>query len=74
MPGAGRSTALERQIASQPEELRRLLDEPLATPAVRTLRGAARIWLVGTGTSLHAAIDDGSDANRMAFRWEPCAP
>jgi glucosamine--fructose-6-phosphate aminotransferase (isomerizing) len=55
MPEAGRTTELERQIASQPEELGRLLGEPLPTQAVRTLRGAGRIWLVGTGTSLHAA-------------------
>lgn len=55
MPGAGRTTALERQIASQPDELSRLLGEPLGSQAVRTLRGAGRIWLVGTGTSLHAA-------------------
>ena len=33
-----------------------------------------RIHYWREGTSLHAAIDDGSDANRMAFRWEPCAP
>lgn len=33
-----------------------------------------RIHYWREGASLHAAIDDGSEANRMAFRWEPCAP
>ena len=49
------STNLERQIASQPDELQRVLDTPIAHHAVERLRQAHRIWLVGTGTSQHAA-------------------
>ncbi|HET7236227.1 MAG TPA: SIS domain-containing protein [Actinomycetota bacterium] len=56
MPDAQpRSTALERQIASQPAELERLLHRPIPASHVERLRGATRIWLVGTGTSQHAA-------------------
>ena len=50
-----RSTALERQIASQPEQLEALLERPLPGSAVDRLRDASRIWVVGTGTSQHAA-------------------
>jgi glucosamine--fructose-6-phosphate aminotransferase (isomerizing) len=50
-----RSTALERQIASQPEQLEAVLERPLPLSAIERLSGAARIWLVGTGTSQHAA-------------------
>jgi len=53
MPDA--TTALERQIASQPEQLDAVLAEPIPPSAAERLRGAARIWLVGTGTSQHAA-------------------
>jgi glucosamine--fructose-6-phosphate aminotransferase (isomerizing) len=49
------STALERQIASQPEELERLLFQPIPDETVERLRQAHRIWVVGTGTSQHAA-------------------
>jgi glucosamine--fructose-6-phosphate aminotransferase (isomerizing) len=49
------TTALERQITSQPEQLEAVLAEPLATSAAERLRDANRIWLVGTGTSQHAA-------------------
>ena len=49
------TTELERQIHSQPAELQRLLDTPLPHDAVERLRQAHRIWLVGTGTSQHAA-------------------
>lgn len=48
------STALERAIRSQPEELERLLHVPIHTAVERLLR-CHRLWLVGTGTSLHAA-------------------
>lgn len=48
-------TALERQIASQPEELEALLAEPLPRSGIERLRHVDRIWLVGTGTSQHAA-------------------
>ena len=50
-----RSTALERQIASQADQLEAVLARPLPSPAVERLRDASRIWLVGTGTSQHAA-------------------
>jgi len=49
------TTALERQIRSQPEQLEAVLAEPLPTSAADRLRDANRIWLVGTGTSQHAA-------------------
>ena len=49
------STALERQIASQPEQLEAVLERPLSRSAVERLSGASRIWLAGTGTSQHAA-------------------
>jgi glucosamine--fructose-6-phosphate aminotransferase (isomerizing) len=47
--------ALERQIASQPAELERLLEQPMPNEALERLRQAHRIWLIGTGTSQHAA-------------------
>ena len=66
-------TALERQIASQPEQLEALLAEPLPASAAERLRGESRIWLVGTGTSQHAAElgaqmlrDAGRDARAMS--------
>jgi glucosamine--fructose-6-phosphate aminotransferase (isomerizing) len=49
------TTALERQITSQAEQLEAVLAEPLPTSAAGRLRDARRIWLVGTGTSQHAA-------------------
>ncbi len=49
------TTALERQITSQPEQLEAVLAEPLPSSAAERLRDANRIWLVGTGTSQHAA-------------------
>jgi glucosamine--fructose-6-phosphate aminotransferase (isomerizing) len=47
-------TELERAIRAQPDELRRVaaLDLP---PHARRLAAGERVWLVGTGTSLHAA-------------------
>jgi glucosamine--fructose-6-phosphate aminotransferase (isomerizing) len=47
-------TELERAIHAQPAELRRLasLDLP---PAAKRLAAGERVWLVGTGTSWHAA-------------------
>jgi glucosamine--fructose-6-phosphate aminotransferase (isomerizing) len=65
-----RSTQLERAIASQPEELGRLLRTPLPHDTVERLRQAHRIWLVGTGTSLHAAELGAAmlhDAGRAAY-------
>ena len=52
---AERSTALERQITSQPEQLQAVLEHPLPRSPIERLSGASRIWLVGTGTSQHAA-------------------
>src|SRR5439155_770581 len=48
-------TGLESQIRSQPQELDRLATHPLGHEAVERLAQCRRIWLVGTGTSLHAA-------------------
>jgi glutamine---fructose-6-phosphate transaminase (isomerizing) len=47
-------TELERAIRAQPEELRRLAALELPPHAGRLAAGE-RLWLVGTGTSLHAA-------------------
>jgi glucosamine--fructose-6-phosphate aminotransferase (isomerizing) len=47
-------TELERAIRSQPDELRRLAGLELP-PHARRLSAGERLWLVGTGTSLHAA-------------------
>ena len=47
-------TALERAIRSQPAELERLAARDLAGVAAR-LEGRRRVWLVGTGSSQHAA-------------------
>ncbi|MGH2743933.1 MAG: SIS domain-containing protein, partial [Pseudonocardiaceae bacterium] len=47
-------TELERAIRAQPEELRRLAGLELP-PRARRLAAGERLWLVGTGTSLHAA-------------------
>ena len=47
-------TELERAIRAQPEELRRIAGLDLPAGAKRLAAGE-RVWLVGTGTSLHAA-------------------
>ncbi len=47
-------TELERAIRDQPDELRRLAGLELPAHATRLAAGE-RLWLVGTGTSLHAA-------------------
>ncbi len=47
-------TELEQAIRAQPAELRRLSALDVA-PQAQRLAGAERLWLVGTGTSLHAA-------------------
>ena len=56
MPG---DTALEHQIRSQPEALHHVLTSPQIMDqvgvAAQGLHRARRIWLVGTGTSQHAA-------------------
>jgi glutamine---fructose-6-phosphate transaminase (isomerizing) len=54
------ATNLETQIHSQPEELSRVLTSGTTREqvhaAVEALQRAHRIWLVGTGTSHHAAM------------------
>ena len=53
------TTALERQIRSQPEEIERMLSSATVREQVHVssegLHRARRLWVVGTGTSLHAA-------------------
>jgi glucosamine--fructose-6-phosphate aminotransferase (isomerizing) len=49
------TTELEAAIRSQPEELARLARAGDLHTQVEALRQARRIWLVGTGTSFHAA-------------------
>jgi glucosamine--fructose-6-phosphate aminotransferase (isomerizing) len=53
------TTHLERQIRSQPEELERMLGSTQTIgqvhEATEGLHRARRIWVVGTGTSQHAA-------------------
>ncbi|WP_349290880.1 SIS domain-containing protein [Actinoplanes solisilvae] len=46
---------LERMIAAQPEAIESLADPGLTAEAASRLAGARRVWLIGTGTSLHAA-------------------
>ena len=66
------STNLERQIRSQPDELERLLADAEVREQVHTaaegLHRARRIWVVGTGTSQHAA-----DARRRRCSRRPGA-
>jgi glucosamine--fructose-6-phosphate aminotransferase (isomerizing) len=74
--------ALEAQIASQPDELARLLEQPLPHQTIEGIRQSHRIWLVGTGTSQHAAElgammlhDAGRGAHAMSsmhfVNWAP---
>ncbi|MEX2421873.1 MAG: hypothetical protein WD670_08680 [Actinomycetota bacterium] len=55
MPEDRPATQLERQIASQPNELERLLSVPIPHGLIERLLRARRLWIVGTGTSQHAA-------------------
>src|SRR5687767_10408704 len=52
-------TALERQIRSQPEAIERMLSSGTVRGQVHLaaegLHRARRLWVIGTGTSLHAA-------------------
>jgi glucosamine--fructose-6-phosphate aminotransferase (isomerizing) len=77
-------TELERAIHAQPDELRRLASLELPANA-RRLAAGERVWLVGTGTSLHAAElgalmfaragIDARFASSMEFaRWAPLRP
>ncbi|MDH4111143.1 MAG: SIS domain-containing protein [Actinomycetota bacterium] len=53
------TTALDRQIRSQPAALEHMLSSPAVREQVHLategLHRARRLWVVGTGTSLHAA-------------------
>ena len=53
------TTALERQIRSQPTAIEQMLSSPTVRGQVHLategLHRARRLWVVGTGTSLHAA-------------------
>jgi glutamine---fructose-6-phosphate transaminase (isomerizing) len=53
------NTALEQQIRSQPAAIEHMLSSPAVREQVRLaaegLHRARRLWVVGTGTSLHAA-------------------
>src|SRR5918995_2382537 len=67
------STNLEQQIRSQPDELFHLLTSERSRDqtvvAADRLKRSKRIWLVGTGTSHHAAIHGAGmlqDAGRSA--------
>jgi len=54
---------LKATLESQPRELARLLSDDAAARAAERLRGCARIFLVGTGTSYHGAL-----AGQFMFR------
>jgi glucosamine--fructose-6-phosphate aminotransferase (isomerizing) len=69
----GTGTHLETQILSQPDELQRLLTDSRTREQVHVaaegLHRVRRIWVVGTGSSQHAAILGASmlqDAGRSA--------
>jgi glucosamine--fructose-6-phosphate aminotransferase (isomerizing) len=69
------TTALDAMIAAQPAALNALADPETTAKPAALLDAASRIWLVGTGTSQHAAelgaaalLDAGRDA-----RWVPAA-
>ena len=47
---------LKATLASQPRELRRILEDESASKAARRLEGCSRIFIVGTGTSYHGAL------------------
>jgi hypothetical protein len=46
---------LEHMIAAQPDVIAGLAGSAAARDAAERIGGARRVWLVGTGTSLHAA-------------------
>ena len=60
MSQQGGITNLERQIRSQPDELERVLADATIKQQIHVaaegLHRARRIWVVGTGTSQHAAL------------------
>jgi hypothetical protein len=47
---------LKATLESQPAELTRLVGDDSAARAATRLRGCARIFLAGTGTSFHGAL------------------
>jgi glutamine---fructose-6-phosphate transaminase (isomerizing) len=56
MSSEGQSTtALEQAIRSQPAEIARIVGSTQVHAAIERLHRCHRIWLVGTGTSQHAA-------------------
>jgi glucosamine--fructose-6-phosphate aminotransferase (isomerizing) len=65
-------TALAETIALQGRVLRHVLDLDLA-PAAERLEGAGRIWLVGTGTSEHAAALGAAMLGTAGFDARPCS-
>jgi glutamine---fructose-6-phosphate transaminase (isomerizing) len=86
MPDSSHPTNLERQIRSQPDELMRVLTSAHVQEQVHVaaegLHRARRIWLVGTGTSQHAAAlgagmiqEAGRSAHAVSsmqfVRWAP---
>ncbi|BCJ42166.1 hypothetical protein GCM10010168_64560 [Actinoplanes ianthinogenes] len=67
------TTALDAMISAQPAALDALADPELTAKPAELLDAAGRIWLVGTGTSRHAAelgaaalLDAGRDARWIA--------
>jgi glucosamine--fructose-6-phosphate aminotransferase (isomerizing) len=86
MPDQLHQTHLEQQIQSQPDELMRVLTSAQVQEQVHVaaegLHRARRIWLVGTGTSQHAAAlgagmiqEAGRSAHAVSsmqfVRWAP---
>jgi glucosamine--fructose-6-phosphate aminotransferase (isomerizing) len=77
MPATHRVTNLERQIASQPDVLGSLLASGKLREQVHAaaegLHRARRIWMVGTGTSLHAAELGASMIQLSGRQAQPCS-
>ena len=77
MPTTEPSTNLERQISSQPDVLRSMLASARLREQVHSasegLHRARRIWIVGTGTSLHAA-ELGASMLQLAGRQAQAFP
>jgi glutamine---fructose-6-phosphate transaminase (isomerizing) len=74
---ADATTNLERQIRSQPDALSALLDSSEVKrqvhEAAERLHRARRLWIVGTGTSLHAA-EMGASLIQLAGRQAQVVP
>jgi glutamine---fructose-6-phosphate transaminase (isomerizing) len=65
-------SALAETIAIQGRVLRHVLDLDLA-PAVEKLEGVERVWLVGTGTSEHAACLGAAIVGSAGFDTRACS-